>query len=352
MRTGVVGFGIAAQVMHLPFIVTNPHFQLTTILQRKGDEAKTKYPSVKVVRSIEEMLADPELELVVITTPNDTHFDYAARSLQAGKNVVLEKPFTITSADALKLVNIAKDSGRTLSVFQNRRYVSDFLTIKQLLSSNVLGKIAEFEAHYHRYRPEQRPNAWRERNEPGSGILYDLGAHLIDQACVLFGLPKAVTADVRNQRPHAITTDYFELWLDYGFTKVILKSGMLVREPGPRYMIFGTLGSFLKSGEDPQEALLRAGRMPESPDWGKEKEAYYGSIYTTLHDQEVHEIYPSLKGNYAGYYEDFYQSVKSGTPPPIKPEHGYNTIRIIETAIQSNAEKRTVACTGLIDIGY
>ncbi len=352
MRTGVVGFGIAAQVMHLPFIVTNPHFQLTTILQRKGEEAKTKYPGVTVVRSLEEMLADPELELVVVTTPNDTHFDYAARSLRAGKNVILEKPFTITSGEAMELVKISRASGKTLSVFQNRRYVSDFFTVRKILDSKVLGDIAEFEAHYHRYRPEQRPNAWRERNEPGSGILYDLGAHLIDQACVLFGLPKAVTADVRNQRPHATTTDYFELWLDYGFTKVILKSGMLVREAGPRYMIFGTKGSFIKSGEDPQEALLRAGQMPVGPDWGKEKEDFYGILHTEIDGKVVRETYPSLKGDYGGYYEDFYQSVANGQTPPVKPEHGYNTIRIIEFALQSNAEKRTVPCSDFLEISY
>ncbi|HLA57154.1 MAG TPA: Gfo/Idh/MocA family oxidoreductase, partial [Puia sp.] len=242
MNTGVVGYGIAAQFMHLPFIVTNPNFQLQTILQRKGDEAKEKYPSVKIVRDLDEMLTDENLELVVITTPNDSHFDYAWRALEAGKHVVLEKPFTITSADAKKLIAQAEKKNRVLSVYQNRRYVSDFLTIRQLLKENLLGEIVEFEAHYDRYRPEQRPNAWREENTPGSGILYDLGAHLIDQALCLFGLPRFVTADVRIQRPHARTTDYFELWLDYDYTKIILKSGMLVREPGPRYSIHGRLG--------------------------------------------------------------------------------------------------------------
>ena len=173
MKTGVVGFGVAAQFMHLPFITTNPDYELYSILQRKGDSAKEKYPSAKIVRSIDEMLADPALELVVITTPNDTHFDYTARALRAGRHVVLEKPFTITSEEAKKLIAIAKESGKVLSVFQNRRYVSDFLTIRQLLNENMLGEVVEFEAHYDRYRPEQRPNAWREENAQGSGILYD-----------------------------------------------------------------------------------------------------------------------------------------------------------------------------------
>ena len=246
MKTGVVGFGAAAQFMHLPFLETNEKFELTSILQRQGFTAAERYPSVKIVRNLEDMLSDDAIELIVITTPNDSHFDYAWRALDAGKHVVVEKPFTISSGDAKKLIGHAKAKNRVLSIYHNRRYVADFLTIRQLLKENKLGEIVEFEAHYDRYRPEQRPHAWREENKPGSGILYDLGSHLIDQAFCLFGLPKYVTADIRNQRTHARTTDYFELWLDYDFTHVILKSGMLVRELGPRYSIHGRLGSFLK----------------------------------------------------------------------------------------------------------
>ena len=224
MKTGVVGYGVAAEFMHLPFIVCNPDFQLQTILQRHSDSAKEKYPQVQIVRTMEEMLADEDLELIVITTPNDSHFEYARMALEAARHVVVDKPFTITSAEAKKLIVLATKKNRVLSVYQNRRYVSDFLTIRKLLNENKLGEIVEFEAHYDRFRPELRPNAWREENEPGSGILYDLGAHLIDQAFCLFGLPEFVTADIRIQRDHARTTDYFELWLDYGFTKIILKS--------------------------------------------------------------------------------------------------------------------------------
>ncbi len=352
MKTGVVGYGVAAQFMHLPFIVTNPNFELQTILQRHGDEAKEKYPSVHVVRSLEEMLADESLELIVITTPNDSHFDYAWRALEAGKHVVLEKPFTIRSEDAKKLITQAEKKERILSVYQNRRYVSDFLTIRQLLKEKKLGDIVEFEAHYDRYRPEQRPNAWREKNEPGSGILYDLGAHLIDQAFCLFGLPNYVTADIRNQRPHATTTDYFELWLDYGFTKIILKAGMLVREPGPRYAIHGMKGSFLKSGEDPQEALLRKGILPIAANWGRESDDIYGLLHTEIDGMVIKEKYPSLTGNYGGFYNDLYRTIRHGEPLKVKPEHGYNVIRLIEMATESSEKKCRVVCTGLIDVEY
>jgi scyllo-inositol 2-dehydrogenase (NADP+) len=352
MKTGVVGFGVAAQFMHLPFIITNPAFQLQSILQRHGDSAKEKYPAVQIVRNLDEMLKDDDLELVVITTPNDSHFDYASRALNAGKHVVVEKPFTITSADAKSLITLAKNKNRVLSVYQNRRYVSDFLTIRQLLEKNKLGRIVEFEAHYDRYRPEQRPNAWREENEPVSGILYDLGAHLIDQAFCLFGMPEYVTADIRVQRPHARTTDYFELWLDYDFTKIILKAGMLVREPGPRYAIHGMLGSFLKSGEDPQEALLRKGILPTGADWGRESEGIYGLLHTEINGEIVREKYASLSGNYGGFYNDLYNTIKKGATLKVKPEHGYNTIRLIELATESSEKKCRIACSELIDIPY
>jgi predicted dehydrogenase len=352
MKTGVVGYGVAAQFMHLPFIVCNPDFQLHTILQRHADSAKEKYPRVQIVRTIEEMLADEGLELIVITTPNDSHFEYARMALEAGRHVVVDKPFTITSTEAKKLIALATKKNRVLSVYQNRRYVSDFLTIQKLLDEKKLGEIVEFEAHYDRFRPELRPNAWREENEPGSGILYDLGAHLIDQAFCLFGLPEFVTADIRIQRDHARTTDYFELWLDYGFTKIILKAGMLVREPGPRYAIHGKLGSFIKSGEDPQEALLRKGILPTAPDWGRESEDIYGLLHTEIDGKILKEKYPSLPGNYGGYYRDLYQTIRFGETLKVKPEHGFNVVRLIELATESSGKNCRLACSGLIDIDY
>jgi scyllo-inositol 2-dehydrogenase (NADP+) len=352
MKTGMVGYGVAAQFMHLPFISTNANYQLQTILQRHGNSAKEKYPSVQTVRSMKEMLADDSLELIIITSPNDSHFEYAKLALEAGKHVVVEKPFTITSADASKLIAVAKDRKRVLSVYQNRRYVSDFLTIRQLLKEKKLGEVVEFEAHYDRYRPELRANAWREEDEPGSGILYDLGAHLIDQALCLFGLPWYITADIRLQRKDVKTTDYFELWLDYGFTKVILKAGMLVREPGPRYAIHGRLGSFIKSGEDPQEALLRKGILPTASDWGQESPDIYGLLHTESDGKIIKEKYPSLAGNYGGFYDDLYQTIRKGEPLKVKPEQGFNVIRLIELATESYEKKCRLACSGLMDISY
>lgn len=353
LKVGVVGFGISAKVFHLPFITTLPeHFELKSILQRKGNEAQEAYPHIKIARSIEELVADPEIDLIVITTPNDTHFPYAKLALEAGKHVALEKPFTNTTAEGTGLVKIANASNKVLSVYQNRRYVSDFRTIKDILDKKLLGDIHEFEAHYDRYRAEERPTAWREAPLPGSGILYDLGAHVIDQVLYFFGLPKSITADIKLQRPHARVDDFFNIWLDYGFNKVILHGGMLIREPGPRYMIHGTKGSFIKYGEDPQEARLRAGERPTGEDWGMEAESIYGTIHTEIDGKIIKQKYPSLKGSYADYYLDLYNSIVNGKPVKQKPEHGYNTIRIMELAIQSNEEKRTIACTDLMDVPY
>jgi scyllo-inositol 2-dehydrogenase (NADP+) len=352
LQVGVVGYGVAAQVMHLPFITTMQEYHLVSILERHHDYAQEKYPGVRVVRTIEDVVGDPEIDLIIVTTPNDTHFPYAQAGLRAGKHVVLEKPFTITTRDAMALVQLSHQTDRKLSVYQNRRYVNDFLTIKQILRENLLGEIVEFEGHYDRYRPEAKPAAWREEDKPGSGILYDLGAHLIDQALYLFGIPKTITADVRRQRPHARIDDYFDLRLDYGFTKIILESGMLVREPGPRYMVHGTQGSFVKFGEDPQEALLRSWVLPNTPGWGVEAPEMWGLLHTVVDGKVIREKYPSLPGNFGYYYQNLYKTIAQGAPLLEKPEHGYNTIRMIELALESNQKKCTLECSGFLDSAY
>ncbi|MBS1597852.1 MAG: oxidoreductase [Bacteroidetes bacterium] len=345
IRVGVVGYGMAAKVMHLPFISTMKEYKLVSILERHRSDSLEKYPNIKLVRSIDEMVADPELDLVVITTPNDTHFPYSEIALRAGKHVVLEKPFTNTTEEGWALVELAKKSKPILSVFHNRRYVADFLTMKKILKENLLGDVVEYEGHFDRYRPELRPNSWREDNKPGSGILYDLGSHLIDQALYLFGIPKTIEADIRLQRPQSRIDDYFDLALDYGHMKVILKSGMLVREPGPRYMIHGTLGSFIKYGEDIQEALLKEGALPNTPNWGEDPEEQWGLLHTVINGKVVKEKYQSVRGSFGFYYANLYKTIALGEPLQEKPEHGFNTIRMIELARESNQKKCTIACS-------
>jgi len=239
-----------------------------------------------------------------------------------------------------------------LSIYQNRRYVSDFFTIRDILDQQLLGDVHTFEGHYDRYRAEARPQAWREHALPGSGILFDLGPHLLDQVLYLFGIPQTIAADIRMQRPHAKVDDYFDIRLNYGFLKVMLQAGMLVREPGPRYLIHGVKGSFVKSGEDPQEALLRAGQLPLGANWGKEAEAIYGILHTEKDGHIIRERYPSQAGDYALYYKNLYDTIVHGKPIKEKIEHGYNTIRLIELAFESHQKKCAIDCTGLIEVAY
>jgi predicted dehydrogenase len=220
--------------------------------------------------------------------------------------------------------------------------------MKDLLAEKLLGEVHEFNATYDRYRPEAIPGAWREADLPGSGILYDLGPHLLDQVLDLFGNPTTITADIRLQRPHSKVDDYFNIWLDFGFLKAILHAGMLVREQGPRYMIQGTKGSFIKYGEDPQEVKLKAGELPTASDWGKESEEYNGVLHTEINGEVVRKTIPSHKGNYGLYYKSVYNSIVNNAPVTERPEHGHNTIRLINLAFESSRQKKTLDCTGLL----
>jgi predicted dehydrogenase len=351
IKTGLAGYGMAAKVMHAPFLKVSDQYEVTSVLERHRNESQQLFPSAKIVRSFEELLSE-DIEIVIITTPNETHFPFAEQALLKGKHVVLEKPFTITSKEAFRLIEIAKSQNRVLSVYHNRRYVADFITIKEILGKKLLGEVHEYEAHFHRYRPEAKVGAWREESGPGNGILYDLGSHLIDQALYLFGMPKTITADIRLQRPHAKADDCFDIRMDYGFLRVTLKASMLVREPGPRCMIHGTKGSFIKYGQDPQEELLKQGVLPVSPDWGSENEENYGLLHTEIDEQDTIMRYPSLQGNFGLYYINLYQTLRNDAELKEKPEHGYNTIRLIELAIESNKAKATLPCTELLNIEY
>ncbi|MEO6455839.1 MAG: Gfo/Idh/MocA family oxidoreductase [Ginsengibacter sp.] len=351
INVGIAGFGVSGKFMHGPFLKVLEQYNVVSILERHKNDSLELFPDAKIVRSFDELL-ESDIELVIITTPNVTHFPYAEKALLKGKHVVLEKPFTLTSTEALNLIDIAKKANRVLSVYQNRRYIADFITIKEILDKKLLGDIHEYEAHYHRYRPALKPNAWREESGLGNGIYFDLGAHLIDQALYLFGIPKTITADIRIQRRHARADDFFDLRLDYGFTRVILRAGMLVREPGPRYMIHGIKGSFIKYGEDPQEELLKKGVLPLSPDWGTENSDQYGLLHAEIDEQDTKMKYPSLPGNFGLFYINLYQTIIHDAELKEKPEHGYNTIRLIELGYESNKAKATVTCTNLLKVEY
>lgn len=341
IRTGLIGYGLGGRCFHAPFIGTLPQYELAAVVERKTNESIERYPWVKIVRSVDELLKDDSLELIVVTTPNETHFPFALQALQAGKNVVVDKPMTVSSEQALILIETARKNKKILSPYQNRRYASDGRTIKKIIDQQLLGEIFEFESQFNRFRPELK-QSWKETSAPGTGILYDLGAHLIDQALDLFGLPISVTADIRRQRPGTEADDYFDIRMNYGFLKVIMKAGMLVREQGPRYMIHGTKGSFIKYGDDPQDADARAGKMPTDPSWGLEPEESYGLLHTEINGEIIKKRVPSEKGDFGIYYERLYESLVNGAPLAVKPEDGLNVVRIIELSMQSSKEKRTI----------
>ncbi len=349
IRTGIVSFGISSRTFHAPFLSTIPGFRLEAVVERSANHAESMYPWVKTFRRMEEMIADPGIELVVITSPNETHFPYAKAALEAGKHVVVEKPFTNTSREAMELVELSAKVKRVCSVYHNRRYVADFLTMKNILDRKLLGELHSFTTHYDRDRPDPRTyGLWREKPMPGSGVLYDLGSHLIDQSLVLFGQPRRILADIRRQKPYSEVDDYFDIQLDYGFLKVILHASMLVREMAFRYELHGTKGSFLKSGEDPQEELLKAGKLPVGDDWCHEPESQYGLIHTEINGQVVRERMISEKGNFGTYYQNLYQTIREGAPLREKPEHGYNVVRMIEMAFESNSKQAWLDVEGLV----
>jgi len=274
--------------------------------------------------------------LVVIASPNIFHFDQAKDLLQAGKHVVIEKPMTPTSAEAGELINIAGKAGKKIFVYQNRRWDGDFKTVQQVVYNGYLGEILEYEAHFDRFAPGARRSAWRDEPLPAGGVLYDLGAHLVDQALVLFGLPQTVFADIRSQRAESKVDDYFEVNLYYNRLKVKLKASVFVKEPGPRYILHGTKGSFIKYGIDPQEELLKEGLMPGPADWGKEDSDYYGILNAEMHGQQFYGNIETEPGNYMGFYDNVYDVLIRGSAQAVRPEEARNVIRIIELAFESN----------------
>ena len=332
---------MSSRVFHAPLISTNPALRLTHIVQRHGDEAANAYPQVKIVRDLDQLLADSSVELVVIATPNQTHFEITSRVLKATKHVVVDKPFTVSSAEADALIALSRETGKMLSVFQNRRWDGDFLTIQKILEKRLLGPVAEFESRFDRFRPARNPKAWREQDLPGSGLLYDLGSHLLDQALVLFGRPSSIYAELRRQRANAVADDRIEVHLEYPQLRVMLKAGMLVCEPSPRFVLYGTEGSYVKYGLDPQEAALKSGALPNQPDWGAEKEEAWGT-YTHCDPTPQREKYPTLPGSYPSYYTNVARAIHGEEGLAVKPEQAREVISLIELAELSNAEKRMI----------
>lgn len=336
ITTALLSFGMSGRVFHAPFIKANDGFNLKGVWERTKSESHQYYPQLHIYRSLEEVLADKEISLVIVNTPTNTHYDFTKKVLAAGKHVVVEKAFTTTAAEAIELNRIAQQNNLFLSVFQNRRWDSDFLTVQKVIKNGKIGEIIEAEFHFDRYKPELGNKDHKEKPGPGAGLLNDLGPHLIDQAIYLFGKPEGVFADIRTIRPGSLVDDYFVITLYYNNKRVILKSSMIVKEPIASFIVHGHYGSFIKKRSDPQEALLIKNIAPTNTHWGAEQEHDYGLLVYEENGNTIRHIEPSEKGNYGAYYEAVYQSIVFGKPNPVKASEAITTMQIIEAARESS----------------
>jgi predicted dehydrogenase len=343
IEVGLIGFGLAGRAFHAPVIRAVPGLHLAAILQRSGNEAAEKYPDVPIVRSLDELLAIKEIRLVVIATPNDTHYEFARQCLETGRDVVVDKPFTTTLQEAISLVQLAKKTGRLLTVYQNRRYDGDFQAILKLVADGTLGRIVRFETTYDRFRPQLKPGAWRETRRAGSGILFDIAPHLIDHALMLFGLPEAVTADVRIERENAVADDAFDITLHYPKSlPAVLRSSILAAAPRPRFVLLGTHGSFVKQTFDPQEMNLRGGYIPSDSAWGAEPEENWGVLTVPSGDTFVERRIPSVTCDYRDYYANVRDTILGKAKLAVTPEWSLDVMRLILLARESSEQRRTL----------
>ena len=342
IKTAICSFGMSGWVFHAPFISLHPGFAFSAVWERSKNLAEQKYPGVKTYRTLESILADAGIELVVVNTPNYTHFEFAKEALLAGKHVIVEKPFTVTTQQSQELIDLAESKHRKLSVYHNRRYDSDYRTVKRIVDQGWLGDIVEAEIHYDRFKEELSPKIHKETPGPGTGALYDLGSHLIDQALQLFGKPEALFADIVIMRPISKVDDYFELLFYYPTMRVRLKASYQVREALPGYAVHGSKGSFIKARTDVQETSLQAGKQPGTDDWGKEPENEKGFLHTEKDGKLIKEHVPSLRGNYGDYYEAIYQAIRHDKPVPVSGADGMEVVRIIELALESSKHQKVM----------
>ncbi|SMO40919.1 Predicted dehydrogenase [Saccharicrinis carchari] len=341
INVGVVGFGLSGRVFHSPFIHTNPHFNLSVIVSSKND-AREIYPDVEIIRDFDDLLKREDIELVIVSTPNQLHFEQAKKALEAGKHVIVEKPIAPSSNEVLRLIEIARRCNKKLLPYHNLRWNGDARTVKQILKDNLLGEVWDCELHFDRFVPEIKGKEWKYGNPVGGGTLYDLGVHLIDQAVDLFGKPEAVFCRLFNQRMGSAVDDSFDLKLIYPLLNVTLKAGVFVKEQGPRIAIHGKKGSFVKYGIDPQEAILRNGGMPIGDDWGKQPEEDWGILNTQINGLNFRGKVETQAGNYHSYFNDVYHCIVDDREPAVTPEQAYLNILIIEKAIESHEKMQVV----------
>lgn len=342
LNVGLVGFGMAGRTFHAPLIAAAPGLELSAVVS--GDAAKVQavYPEVTVYTKSQALFADAYIDLVVIATPNEWHFPLAKSALAAGKHVVIDKPMAVSLAEARQLKSHADNAQRLLSVFHNRRWDNDFLTLKALFEQGALGRVTALESRFDRFRPHIS-DRWRDHHQPGSGIWFDLGPHLLDQVRELFGMPRAILLELSNARDGAEVDDDFLAVLDCGGTRVTLSASSLIAAPTPRFAVHGTQGSFVKYGLDPQEAWLKAGEAPEVR-WGVDDSSALLTLDEGQGDETTlvgHEL-PCEAGDYRAFYDGIAETLLRGTPPPVSAESAIETMALLEAGLDSYRQGRWV----------
>ncbi|WP_434462979.1 oxidoreductase [Serratia plymuthica] len=339
IRVGLVGYGYASKTFHAPLIVGTPGVELAAVSSSDAGKVHADWPAMTVVSDPQALFDDPSIDLIVIPTPNDTHFPLAQQAMAAGKHVVVDKPFTVTLSQAQELKRQAEQSGTLLSVFHNRRWDSDFLTLKALLKEGALGEVVYFESHFDRFRPEVRQR-WREQAGAGTGIWYDLGPHLIDQALQLFGKPQTLFVDLGELRPGSQSVDYFHAVLNYGNRRVVLHGTVLAAAETARYIVHGTQGSFIKFGLDPQEDRLKAGERLPQADWGYDMR---DGVVTLSRDGILAEKpLLSIPGNYPAYYAAIRDAINGEGENPVPAGDAIKVMEMIELGIESAKQQKAL----------
>jgi len=329
--TGLLAYGMSGRVFHAPFLETNSRFKFKAVVERTKKSAQLRYPHVISYDRVEDLLNDEDVELVVVNTPNQSHFEYAKRALEKGKHVLIEKPCAANSAEAKTLFELGRTVGKHVMVFQNRRWDSDFKLVKRVIESGSLGEIIEFHVRFDRYRKEIGPKLFKEINQPASGISYDLGPHLLDQVIDLFGKPNKSLKLLSSHREHSQVDDYFTFILSYeNGLSVYVHGSLLVAQPLPAYVVHGTKGSFQKSRADVQETQLDRGMWPTDELFGLEPPGEEG-LLTVIKNKQKHLSYKeALKGNYKGLFNAVYEQIRKDKPFPIKEEHIIWQMEILE----------------------
>jgi len=340
LNVALVGYGYVGKTFHAPLIAATPGLSLHSVVSSDPAKVAADFPDARVVAELETALADPAIDLVVIATPNVLHAPQAIAALNAGKAVVVDKPFAVTAAEAHAMADAAKAAGKLLTVFHNRRWDSDFLTVKRLLAEGVLGDIVLVENRYDRFRPEVR-DRWRERAGPGSGAWIDLGPHLLDQALALFGEPLAISADIGAQRHGATADDYFHVTLRYPVLRVILHGNLLTAATGPRFSVHGTKASYVKHGLDPQEGQLKAAMTPGAEGWGIDTR--HGVITTVENEVPAHTDVPTEPSDYRAFYAGVRDTIRDGAPSLVSVESALRTMELLELAQRAADERRELA---------